>query len=457
MSENNNTRFVRRAVILSLILAVALTTVVWLYVQKRPELTHQAARDAAFAAEYEHMQESLAWLEVNAEEPLYRLAVLECASLADYNGDHELALEMLDSIETDEQTEELRMQCTYHIALKLYEQGEHLRAARTAAEVKQYEPAQSLYQVAQSAYQASLPTPTPSPMPTPSPTPSPTPLPTPEPEVQTLVAATAVPTPVPTPTPVPKPELWAENRIATGFAHTVVLMEDGTVRAFGDNTYGQSDVSGWQNVTAVAAGAYHTVGLTADGRVLACGDNTHSQADTALYAGVKAIAAGDYATFMLLHTGEVVSTGFQSYEFLQELSGAEAVWAGSYGVIVRCADGLHASHPGLALTADCDAVSLSRGYTIGVDAQGVLYSTTGLITPQENIARVSAGENAALMLDDEGSVSAHAFGSSRFDFAFDQPVLALSAGANHCAFVLADGTLTIRNADGTREDFNLLK
>ena len=57
-----------------------------------------------------------------------------------------------------------------------------------------------------------------------------------------------------------------------------------------------------------------------------------------------------------------------------------------------------------------------------------------------------------LALSGDGEVLAHVFDQhSKADFTFTQPVLALSAGTNHCAFVLADGTLTIRNADGSSE------
>jgi hypothetical protein len=232
----------------------------------------------------------------------------------------------------------------------------------------------------------------------------------------------------------------------------VVLMDDGTVRAFGDNSFGQTEVSSWQNVVWVAAGAYHTLGLTEDGRVLSCGDNTHGQTDTSLFGGVKAIAAGDYASFLLLETGEVMSFGYHSYEFLQQLAGTQRIWAGSYGVLAQAADGLHASHPGLALQGQVKTAALSRGYAVGIDAQGNVHSTTPMIPAWTGAECVAAGENTALALTADGQVLAHVFGSfSRYDFTFDQPVTAVAAGPNHCAFVLADGSLEIRRTDREHE------
>lgn len=471
--SRGNGRFVRLAVLLTLLLAAALIACVWMYVTQRPEKTYQQARDHAFAAAYEDMQAQLDWLRDNAEEELYYAAVLEGAEIADYNGDYDAALDILSQPVENEseayqtfagQADALAQECTYHKALKLYEEGEYAKSARMAAQVRQYEPALSLYQVAQSAYEATLPTPTPSPTPAPTPAPTPTPTPTPAPTPTAAAAAvtqtaqptaTPSPTPTPTPTPTPRPTLMPEGRVAAGRDHTVVLREDGTVAAYGDNTYGQLDVSGWQNVTFVAAGARHTLGLTADGRVLACGDNTHQQTDVSLFSGVKAIAAGDYDSFLLLHSGEVIASGYHEYPFLQEVLGADAIWAGSYGLIVHDQTGMRASHASLALDAALTACAVSRGYAVGIDDQGGLHSTTALVPAWENVQRVSGGENAVLALTADGEVLAHGFDQhSQADFTFAQPVLALSAGANHYAFLLADGSLEIRYADGASEHYD---
>lgn len=79
------------------------------------------------------------------------------------------------------------------------------------------------------------------------------------------------------PEAIPLPDRLGENPrypvadLATGKAHAVLLMADGTVRALGDNDRGQGDVGSWSGITAVAAGNYHTVGLRADGTVVATG------------------------------------------------------------------------------------------------------------------------------------------------------------------------------------------
>lgn len=481
MEPKNNNRFVRMAVILSLVLAVLIVAAVWGYAQLHPKLTYRAAREAAFDGRYDEMMEKLRWMEKHIDETQYSAAVLEFAAMAEYNGNYDLALEMHGGAGAE--ADELRSRIIYRKAREQYEAGEYLQAARTASSVRNYAPAQALYEIAQESYLTSiatptpeptpLPTPVPTPMPTftPSPTPSPSPMPTrmptatPAPSVaETTIAPTATPTftpsptpspsPTPTPSPTPVPELWPENHIAVGFDHTVVLMDDGTVRAFGDNSCGQTDVSGWQNVVSIAAGAYHTIGLTADGRVLSCGDNTHLQCELSLYAGVKAIAANDYNSFVLLHTGEVFSTGYNTYDFLQEMVGAKRMWAGSYGLIVEAADGMHASHASLTLDTVGQTATVSRGYAVTLDESGTTHPTTSLVPQWNHIRSLSAGESAVLGLTDDGRIFAHAFGDQQYDFYFTQPVLAAAAGAKHCAFVLADGTVEARYANGNNEVYS---
>jgi alpha-tubulin suppressor-like RCC1 family protein len=78
--------------------------------------------------------------------------------------------------------------------------------------------------------------------------------------------------------------------VAAGYYHSVALMADGKVLAWGDNSKGQLGdgnattdqwmpitVPGISNAVAIAAGAYHTIAITADGTIWAWGDNTEKQ------------------------------------------------------------------------------------------------------------------------------------------------------------------------------------
>ena len=129
-------------------------------------------------------------------------------------------------------------------------------------------------------------------------------------------------------------------QIAAGYSHTVALKSDGTVWAWGDNSYGQLGESPYtiikrttpvqvsskilNSVTAVAAGSGHTIALRSDGTVLAWGYNSYGQLgdgtttwrDTPVQvsglSGVTAIAGGSFYTVALKSDGTVWAWGDNS-------------------------------------------------------------------------------------------------------------------------------------------------
>ena len=123
---------------------------------------------------------------------------------------------------------------------------------------------------------------------------------------------------------------------------------------------------------------------------------------------------------------------------------------------MKTADGLIASHPGIALEQDCELFAVSRGYAVGADKDGNTFSTTALLPQWTGVKRLAASENAVVALREDGTVLSHIFGRThQADFRFDQPVLAAAAAPNHYAFQLADGTLEIRYANGQNERIEL--
>jgi alpha-tubulin suppressor-like RCC1 family protein len=120
------------------------------------------------------------------------------------------------------------------------------------------------------------------------------------------------------------------SRLATGAAHACAILNDGTVRCWGNNTSGQVgdgttitrsspiNVVGLADIEAVAAGDGHTCAMTTGGAVLCWGDNNSGQlgdnsnrrrasptAVVGLSAGVVAIAAGSAHTCALTNAGAV--------------------------------------------------------------------------------------------------------------------------------------------------------
>ncbi len=101
--------------------------------------------------------------------------------------------------------------------------------------------------------------------------------------------------------------------VSAGKGHILVLRKDGTVRAFGDNTYAQCDCDNLSGVIAVAAGDYHSLVLMEDGSVKTFGDNTYGQCGASNWTNIIAISVGDDHTVGLKADGTVVATGRNSH------------------------------------------------------------------------------------------------------------------------------------------------
>jgi hypothetical protein len=126
--------------------------------------------------------------------------------------------------------------------------------------------------------------------------------------------------------------------IAAGCNHNLALLYDGTVVAWGNNSFGQaSPPSNLTNVVAIAAGYLHSAALCSNGTVVAWGDNTFGQTHVPPgLSNVVAIAAGDFHTLALLSNGSVVGWGDDTFGQLDVPSSA----ADAVGIASGCYHGL---------------------------------------------------------------------------------------------------------------------
>ncbi|MEA2640475.1 MAG: hypothetical protein QOF51_1869 [Chloroflexota bacterium] len=175
--------------------------------------------------------------------------------------------------------------------------------------------------------------------------------------------------------------LGVVTAIAGGFDHSLALVADGTVWAWGQNGSGQVgdgsvstdgclckplpvQVIGLRGATAVAAGSFHSLALMVDGTVWAWGQNGAGQLGDGTNANhptpvpvrglsdVMAIAAGDSFSLALKSNGTVWAWGYNSSGELgdgtHENRDVPIQVRGLTNVTQIAAGGLH----GLALTAD---------------------------------------------------------------------------------------------------------
>jgi alpha-tubulin suppressor-like RCC1 family protein len=214
--------------------------------------------------------------------------------------------------------------------------------------------------------------------------------------------------------------------IVTSCAHSLALRNDGTVAAWGDNYYGQSNVpSGLSDVIAVAAGSRHSVVLKNDSTVVAWGDNRYAQSTVpAGLSGVVAIAAGNDHTLALKSDGTVVAWGDNEY-------GQSSVPPNLSGVLLIVASG----GCSMALRNDGTVVAW------GDNTYGQCTIPSGL----SGITSIAASGWHTVALKSDGTVVA--WGD---DWAGQATVptglvgvIAISAGTDHSVALKSDGTVVV--------------
>jgi RHS repeat-associated protein len=135
------------------------------------------------------------------------------------------------------------------------------------------------------------------------------------------------------PFPEPVDSVGEIRAVAEGGGFSLALLSNGTVEAWGDNTYGQLGngtttssvspvtVSGLTGVTAISAGGYHALALLSNGTVEAWGANEYGQlgsgnttssdvpAAVSELGGVTAVSGGHFHSLALLSNGTVKAWG----------------------------------------------------------------------------------------------------------------------------------------------------
>ena len=269
------------------------------------------------------------------------------------------------------------------------------------------------------------------------------------------------------------------QRLAAGETHTLAVADDGTVWAWGANSYGQlgdntltsravpAQVPGLAGVVAVAAGGGHSLALKSDGTVWAwgrnswgqLGDGTSTMRKTPVAVGVIAnvirVEAGRYHSLAIVTGGAVWAWGQGGSGQLGQNSTSSSnnpVQIASLGSVVDVGGGENHS---VAVRTDGSV------WTWGANSYGQLGNGTTnaslvpvQVTSLTGVGKVAAGRNHTLAVKTDGSVMA--WGSNVTGQVGDGTltqrtapvsvtgltnVTKLVAGASHSLALLADGTL----------------
>ena len=242
------------------------------------------------------------------------------------------------------------------------------------------------------------------------------------------------------------------REIAAGGAHVLVLKDDGTVYAYGDNYYGETRVSGWKDITAVSARYMNSVGLKANGAVVLAGEIATLD-DLPRWTDVVAISAGEQHIAAVRADGTVVTFGSDIFgenevsdwrDIVQVCAGLHyTVGLKSDGTVVVCGTTNYGEGDVSGWT-DITSICVGRSFTVGLKKDGTVV-TAGWnydVSDWTDIAAISAGDYHLLGLRKDGTVAAS---GSNYNGECDvddwRDIAAVSGGLDFTVGLKADGTL----------------
>ncbi len=220
--------------------------------------------------------------------------------------------------------------------------------------------------------------------------------------------------------------------VALGYTQTLLLTQNLTVLAVGDDYYGETEVSSWYDVRAIAAGTYCSYGLKTDGTVVSAGLNDKGQLNVGDWSGIKAISSLGKRVAGLTLTGTIVATGNFTSDELSELStitNAKQVAVGLNFVAVLKNDG-------------------------SVQVVGTLPSED--LGDFTNVEKISAGVHHLLGIKTDGTVIAtgdNSYGQSMVAELYD--IIDVAGGEYHSAFLREDGVIEFRGSGFTKYGTNI--
>ncbi|MBI3609808.1 MAG: hypothetical protein HY204_03790 [Nitrospirae bacterium] len=169
--------------------------------------------------------------------------------------------------------------------------------------------------------------------------------------------------------------------VAAGESHSLALKNDGTVWAWGDNSYGQLgdgttagqhvtpiQVSVLTNVIAIAAGGRHSIAIKTDGTVWAWGQNSGGQ------LGIGSADINPHSTPFQVPGLSVVSSIAAGDSHTVALDGAGNVWAwgsNSHGQLGNGDPGLNNQFSPVLVLAGVSGIAAGYSHTLVVNGNTV--------------------------------------------------------------------------------------
>lgn len=194
------------------------------------------------------------------------------------------------------------------------------------------------------------------------------------------------------------------HRLAMGYFHTLLLRDDGSLWAWGENQYGQLgdgtttdrsqpvEIQAITGIKSVAAGRNHSIALKEDGTVWAWGNDTLVPTQVPGLSGIIGIGSGDFQSFAFDENGNIWTLDSAQPVQVGQLEGVMAIAGGRYHT--------------LALKNDRTVWAWGDNYTgaTGTGSQEGQYSSPVEIPGLNGIVQIDAMVDNSAVVKSDGTV-----------------------------------------------------
>ncbi|MBQ1476911.1 MAG: helix-turn-helix domain-containing protein [Erysipelotrichaceae bacterium] len=248
-------------------------------------------------------------------------------------------------------------------------------------------------------------------------------------------------------------ELQDRNRLSVSESSVVWIMDDGSVKGSGDDSYGQleglpesgilkvaegqgftvvlgsegrlatyggmtpkmiEEISSWKNITDIAAGESHLVAVDSRGRVMCIGDDSNGQCEISSVSNIERVYASDKGSIAISRDGKIFSSGdFFGASMFKNFTDIRDIASSSENTVIVREDGSvryyakNRSFFEAETWSDIVDVACGNNFIAGLDSNGKVhididsYIIRTEVESWENIKAIDADDEYLIAFDGE--------------------------------------------------------
>ena len=248
-------------------------------------------------------------------------------------------------------------------------------------------------------------------------------------------------------------ELQDRNRLSVSESSVVWIMDDGSVKGSGDDSYGQleglpesgilkvaegqgftvvlnsegrlatyggmtpkmiEEISSWKNITDIAAGESHLVAVDSRGRVMCIGDDSNGQCEISSVSNIDRVYASDRGSIAIGRDGKIFSSGdFFGASMFKNFTDIRDIASSSENTVIAREDGSvryyakNRSFFEAETWSDIVDVACGNNFIAGLDSSGKVhididsYIIRTEVESWENIRAIDADDEYLIAFDGE--------------------------------------------------------